>query len=223
MPEFNSSLKTYLGETPFASVTVMLLIDFPAVNQEYLHLRMAAIIIRFNILEGISPLLANLFLHYAFDYWMQSIHPDSPFERYADDIVAHCKTEAEGVKLKSEIAEKMKQWGLELHPHKTKIVYCKDTNRTGNYIIHSFDFLGFCFRPRPSRNRHSHYFVNFSPAIAPKSKKVILEEIRQWRLHRRSDLSITDVARWMNPVVRGWLEHYGAFFQSELLFLVQHL
>ena len=171
----------------------------------------------------ISPLLANLFLHYAFDQWMHRTHPSTPFERYADDAVVHCDTEAEAVKLKSEIAKRMEQCGLELHPEKTKIVYCKDANRTGDYERHSFDFLGFCFRPRPSRNRHGQYFVNFSPAIAPKSKKAIFSEIRQRCLHKRSDLSVKELANILNPVVRGWIEYYGAFFQSELLFLVHHL
>ena len=171
----------------------------------------------------ISPLLANLFLHYAFDQWMQSTHPSNPFERYADDAVVHCNTEAEAVKLKSEIAKRMEQCGLELHPEKTKIVYCKDANRIGDYKHHSFDFLGFCFRPRLSRNRHGQYFVNFSPAIAPKSKKAIFSEIRQWCLHKRSDLSVKELAKILNPAVRGWIEYYGAFFKSELLFLVHHL
>jgi len=171
----------------------------------------------------ISPLLANLFLHYAFDHWMQGNHPSNPFERYADDAVVHCETQAEAVKLKSEIAKRMEQCGLELHPEKTKIVYCKDANRTGDYKSHSFDFLGFCFRPRLSRNRYGKYFVNFSPAIAPKSKKAIFSEIRRWCLHKRSDLSVKELANKLNPVVRGWIEYYGAFFQSELLFLVHHL
>jgi len=171
----------------------------------------------------ISPLLANLFLHYAFDHWMRSNHPSNPFERYADDAVVHCETKEEAVKLKSEIARRMEQCGLELHPEKTKIVYCKDANRTGNYDHHHFDFLGFCFRPRLSRNRHGQYFVNFSPAIAPKSKKSIYAEIRQRCLHKRSDLSVKALANKLNPVVRGWIEYYGAFFQSELLFLVRHL
>ena len=154
---------------------------------------------------------------------MQSTHPSNPFERYADDAVVHCNTEAEAVKLKSEIAKRMVQCGLELHPEKTKIVYCKDAVRTGNYECHSFDFLGFCFRPRLSRNRHGQYFVNFSPAIAPKSKKAIFSEIRQRCLHKRSDLSVKELANTLNPVVRGWIEYYGAFFKSELLFLVHHL
>ncbi len=171
----------------------------------------------------ISPLLANLFLHYAFDHWMQNNHPSIPFERYADDAVVHCGTKAEAIKLKTEIANRMEQCGLELHPEKTKIVYCQDANRTENCELYSFDFLGFCFRPRLSRNRYGQYFVNFSPAIAPKSKKEIFSEIRQWCLHKRSDLSVKDIANKLNPVVRGWIEYYGAFFQSELLFLVCHL
>lgn len=171
----------------------------------------------------ISPLLANLFLHYAFDHWMQSSYPSNSFERYADDAVVHCDTQAEAVKLKSEIAKRMVQCGLELHPEKTKIVYCRDAKRTGNYELHSFDFLGFCFRPRLSRNRYGQYFVNFSPAIAPKSKKAIFSVIRQWCLHKRSELSVKELANKLNPVVRGWIEYYGAFFQSELFFLVHHL
>jgi len=143
-------------------------------------------------------------------------------ERYADDIVAHCETEDEAVKLKSEIAKRMEQCGLELHPEKTKIVYCKDANRIDDYELHSFDFLDFGFRPRLSRTRRGNYFVNFSPAISPKSKKRIFSEIRQWCLHKRSELSVTEVANKINPVVRGWIEYYEAFFQSELLFIVHH-
>jgi RNA-directed DNA polymerase len=117
----------------------------------------------------------------------------------------------------------MEQCGLELHPEKTKIVYCKDASRTEEHELHRFDFLGFCFRPRLSRNKNGQYFVNFSPAIAPKAKKEIFSEIRKWRLHRRSDLSVKELADKLNPVVRGWIQYYGAFFQSELIFLVYHL
>ena len=172
----------------------------------------------------ISPLLANLFLHYAFDHWMRSNYPSNPFERYADDSVVHCDSEAEATELQSKIAKRMEQCGLELHPGKTKIVYCRDDNRTEEHKLYRFDFLGFCFRPRLSRNKHGRYFVNFSPAIAPKSKKAIFaDEIRQWGLHRRSDLSVKELAHELNPVIRGWIEYYGAFFKSELIFLVYHL
>lgn len=171
----------------------------------------------------ISPLLANLFLHYAFDHWMQRNYPSNSFERYADDSVVHCDSKAEAMKLKSAIAKRMEQCGLELHPEKTKIVYCKDGSRTEDCNCYSFDFLGFCFRPRLSRNKYGEYFVNFSPAIAPKAKKAIFAKIRQWCLHRRSDLSVKCLADKLNPVVRGWIEYYGAYFKSELLFLVHHL
>jgi len=107
------------------------------------------------------------------------------------------------MQLKTEIAKRMEQCGLELHPEKTKIVYCNDANRKGNYPIQSFDFLGFCFRPGLSRHRRVQYFVNFSPATAPKSEKAIFEEIRRWRLHKRSYFSIKELAKWINPVVRG--------------------
>ncbi len=171
----------------------------------------------------ISPLLANRFLHYAFDYWMQNSHPLYPFERYADDMAVHCETRETAVRLKAKIAKRMEQCGLELHPEKTKIGYCKDANRTGDYKLHSFNFLGYCFRPRLSRNRRGKYFGNFSPAISPKSKKRIFSEKRQWCLHKRSDLSVKDIARWLNPVVRGWIEYDGSFFRSELIFMVYHL
>ena len=171
----------------------------------------------------ISPLLANLFLHYAFDQWMARNYPSITFERYADDVVVHCHSEAEAQRLKQAIAERMGECGLELHPEKTKIVYCKDSKRTGEYPEVSFDFLGYCFRRRLSRNRYGEYFVNFSPAIAPKAKKSIYAEIREWRLPRRSNLTIKELAKWINPVVRGWVDYYGAFYRSGLMFLVTHL
>ena len=126
----------------------------------------------------------------------------------------------QAIELKTAIAKRMEQCGLELHLKKTKIVYCKDASRTEDYDLHSFDFLGFCFRPRLSRNKYGQYFVNFSPAIAPKAKKAIFSQIRQGCLHRRSDLSVKDLANKLNPVVRGWVEYYAAFFQSELIFLM---
>lgn len=171
----------------------------------------------------ISPLLANLFLHYTFDVWMQKHYPSISFERYADDVVVHCKTQEEAEVVLLAIKERVKQCELELHPEKTKIVYCQDANRTETGHNNSFDFLGFCFRPRVSRNRHGKYFVNFSPAISPRSKKEMYSVIREWSLQRRTGSSVKDLARLINPVVRGWIEYYGAFFKSELMFLVRHL
>ncbi len=171
----------------------------------------------------ISPLLANLYLHYALDHWMERYYPEIPFERYADDTVIHCRSKEEAQSLKVAIAARLEQCGLELHPKKTKIVYCKDDNRTGQYPNARFDFLGYCFRARLSRNRCGKYFVNFSPAIAPKARKSIYAEIRDWCIPRRSETSIGSLAQRINPVVRGWVEYYGAFYKSSLLFLVSHL
>ncbi len=171
----------------------------------------------------ISPLLANLFLHYALDQWLQRNSPQTPFERYADDAIVHCRSQAEAQELKAAIAERLKACGLELHPEKTKIVYCQDADRVEQGNPNKFDFLGFGFRPRLSRKRNGKYFVNFSPAISAKSKKEIFAEIREWKLHRRTGSSLQDLAKLINPVVRGWIEYYGAFFRSELIFLVGHL
>ena len=171
----------------------------------------------------ISPLLANLFLHYAFDHWMERQYPGIPFERYADDAVVHCRTEEEALSLKQAIATRLEECGLELHPEKTKIVYCKDDNRSRDHPVVSFDFLGYCFRARLSRNRYGKYFVNFSPAIAPKARKSIYAKIREWRIPRRTASSIRRLAQLINPAVRGWIGYFGAFFKSSLLFLVHHL
>ena len=143
-----------------------------------------------NFVGGVvSPLLANLFLHYAFDRWMQRTYPHLPFERYADDAIVHCRTETEAQEVRQAIAERMQECRLELHPEKTKIVYCKDDDRRGTYPHEQFDFLGYTFRPRRSKNWKGKFFINFSPAVADKAGKEIRAEIRSWQLHLRSDKS----------------------------------
>src|SRR5437867_3767802 len=101
-----------------------------------------------------SPLLANIFLHLAFDDWMRKTHPEVPFERYADDIVAHCKSEKQAQQVLESIKRRLGSCRLEVHPEKTKIVYCKDDDRRGGYLHEKFNFLGYTFRPRRSKNRH---------------------------------------------------------------------
>jgi RNA-directed DNA polymerase len=164
----------------------------------------------------ISPLLANLFLHYAFDDWMRRNYPNNPFERYADDGVVHCKTEAEANQLKTAIAERLRKCKLELHPEKTKIVYCKDDDRRKRYLHEKFDFLGYTFRARRSKNRRGKYFVNFSPAVSNKAKKKMSSTMRGWKMHLRSDKTIGDLSRMFNPIMRGWINYYGKFYKSEL-------
>ena len=171
----------------------------------------------------ISPLLANLFLHYAFDRWMAERYPQVPFERYADDVIAHCRAEAEAQEVRAAIAARLQECGLELHPEKTKIVYCKDEDRRRAYPNEKFDFLGYTFRPRRSKNRWGKFFINFSPAVADKAVKAIRTEIRSWELHLRSDKSIEDLSRMFNPTIRGWLQYYGRFYPSALYPPMRHL
>lgn len=171
----------------------------------------------------ISPLLANLFLHYVFDKWMERNYPRNPFCRYADDAVVHCQSEAEALALMEHLSARFKECELELHPDKTKIVYCKDNHRRGEYPVTSFDFLGFTFMPRLSKSRYGSLFLNFSPALSNKAGKAIREQCHQWNIHRRSDTSLEDLSRMCSPVIRGWINYYGSFYKSKLIRTMRHL
>ena len=163
----------------------------------------------------ISPLLANLFLHYAFDVWMVREFPHIPFERYADDAICHCKSAEEAQSLWSALADRFAACKLALHPEKTKIVYCKDANRRGDFPVISFDFLGFQFRPRKTmwQGKAVHGFL---PAPSPKALTRISREVRRWMLHHRSDKSLEELAAIYNPVIRGWIGYYGNFYRTQL-------
>jgi len=171
----------------------------------------------------ISPLLANLFLHYAFDKWMQRNYPRIPFERYADDGICHCRGKAEAESLRVAMERRFAECGLELHLRKTRIVYCKDDNRRGDYPEQKFDFLGYTFRPRRAKDRWGRLFVTFSPAVSNKAAKMIRRTMRQWRMHRQTDKSLDDLARISNPVIRGWINYYGSFYKSALYPIFQTL
>jgi RNA-directed DNA polymerase len=171
----------------------------------------------------ISPLLANLFMHYAFDKWMDREFPGCPWERYADDAVIHCNTEAQARKLWAALAERLGSLGLELHPDKTKVVYCKDARRRGNSEHTSFDFLGYTFRARRVVNRHGKLFVGFAPAMSTKAKTAVGKKMRDWHLNRRSGTDLAGLARKINAQVRGWINYYGAFYRSELYFLARRI
>jgi RNA-directed DNA polymerase len=164
----------------------------------------------------ISPLLSNLFLHYAFDEWMRRNHKDIPFERYADDILVHCKSERQARWIKSVIESRLAECQLELHPEKTKIVYCKDQTRRGNYPNEKFDFLGFTFRARTAVGRNGTFFVSFLPAVSDQAAKTIRAKIRSWQIHRSSDKSLKDLAGILNPQIQGWINYYGRFYKSAL-------
>ena len=171
----------------------------------------------------ISPVLSNLFLHYAFDKWMERQFPGKPFCRYADDGLAHCHSEADAKRVKMALAERLHECGLEMHPDKTKIVYCKDDDRTEKHPVTSFDFLGFTFRPRRSKNRWGKHFINFSPAMSAQAGKAIRQEVRGWKLHLRSDKSLTDLALMFKAQIQGWINYYGRFYKSAMYPTFKHL
>lgn len=174
--------------------------------------------------SAVSPVLANLFMHYAFDVWMARNHPGNPFERYADDAVVHCVSRGQAERLVEAIAGRMKEVGLKLHPDKTRIVYCKDTNRRATYEHTEFTFLGYTFRPRPVRNERDQVtFTGFTPAISKDALKRISGTVRRWRLGRRTSLTLADLARWMNPIVRGWMQYYGRFNRSVMYPFLQRI
>ena len=164
----------------------------------------------------VSPILSNIFMHYAFDMWMARTFPRLKFERYADDCLVHAHTLKGAQKVLSAIRLRLRECGLELHPEKTKIVYCKDEDRKGSYENQSFDFLGYTFRPRPSKNKYGKMFVNFTPAISTKATLKIKKEIRSWKIHLRSDKEITDLARMFNAKVQGWSNYYGRYYKSAM-------
>jgi RNA-directed DNA polymerase len=163
-----------------------------------------------------SPLLANLFLHYALDRWLAAHYPQVPFERYADDVIARCRTEKEAQEMWKAIAARLQSCGLELHPEKTKIVYCKDDSRKKTYPNETFDFLGYTFRPRSSMNRKGKFFINFSPAVSNQAAKAIRDKVRSWKLPQRRDKAIEDLSRMFNPIIRGWIQYYGRYYRSAL-------
>ena len=171
----------------------------------------------------ISPLLANLFLHYAFDLWMKIHKPSIEFERYADDIICHCKSEVMARRLKWELTERFKACGLALHPDKTKIIYCKSSYYKQEYPEISFDFLGFTFRPRLTRSRHGNMMVGFTPAISRKSAKHIREAISKWELPRRQAFQLNDLSEIIRSRVQGWINYYSKFGIGELRRVLFHL
>jgi RNA-directed DNA polymerase len=172
----------------------------------------------------VSPLLANLFLHHAFDTWMRRTYPDIQFERYADDVIVHAKSKAQAEQLLEAIRARLAECGLELHPEKTKIVYCQDSDRKGQHEHIKFDFLGYTFRPRRAKNYRGKFFVSFLPGVSSKAGKAIRATIREWRLAgTRNNQSLEDLARLVNPSVSGWVNYYGRFYRSALTPVLRHL
>jgi len=165
----------------------------------------------------ISPLLANIFLHHAFDTWMSREHPDCPFERYADDIVIHCRTLQQAQAVLRAVQQRLLRCKLEVHPDKTRIVYCRDGKRRQDHEHIQFDFLGYSFRPRGAKNpRNGRLFTGFLPAISVKARKAIAAEVRSWTLHLRSEMKLAELSRRFNAIIRGWVNYYGRYYPSAL-------
>lgn len=172
----------------------------------------------------VSPILSNTFLHYAFDLWMARTQPDLPWCRYADDGLVHCRSEQEANALKAELHARLAACGLELHPTKTKIVYCKDGKRKGTYPNVQFDFLGYCFRPRLVRRfRDNTLFCGFNPAVSVSALQAMRSAIRDLNLRRQTQLSLQDIARQLNPLLRGWIAYYGRYAPSALAPLLRYV
>lgn len=171
----------------------------------------------------ISPLIANLFLHYGFDKWLERNFPTNSFERYADDAVVHCKTKEEAENLKDKIAARLLECGLELHAEKTKIVYCKDDDRPGRHDNEKFDFLGYTFRPRKVKARNGRYFTGFNPAISKTAAKAIRRRIKSWNFHRWTEKSIEELAEICRRVLNGWINYYGKYYNSEIYSVLWYL
>jgi hypothetical protein len=173
--------------------------------------------------SAISPLLANTFLHYAFDLWMARTFPAVWFERYCDDIIVHARSELQALQLRAMIAERLAECRVELNEQKTRVVYCKDDDRRGSYEHTSFDFLSYTFRPRRSRSRFGKYFVNFSPAVSGEAKTRMQRQMRRWRVVGRSDKTLTDLALMFNRQLQGWINYFGRFYKSMLYPVFRHL
>jgi RNA-directed DNA polymerase len=170
-----------------------------------------------------SPVLANLFLHYALDAWLAREFPRIRFERFADDMVVHCVTKKQALFFKAAIGKRLEATGLHLHPGKTTIVHCRDYRRRGLYEPVTFDFLGYTFRPREAWSKTGAPFTAFTPAISAAALKRISGEVRSWRLHLRTGQTLNHLANTINPIVRGWMQYYGAFRRSRLYQLLRRI
>jgi len=171
----------------------------------------------------ISPMLMNLFMHYAFDLWMRRTYRGNPFARYADDAVIHCHTQAKAESILSALAKRLGDCKLCIHPKKSKIVYCKDSRRRGRYSTCQFTFLGFTFRPRCAQGPDGKLFTSFLPAVSDDAVKHMRAVIRSWRIHRRTNWTLEALAQLVNPVLSGWWNYFGSFYPSAMRAVFNYL
>jgi RNA-directed DNA polymerase len=165
----------------------------------------------------ISPLLANIFLHHVLDTWLAREHPGCVFERYADDVVIHCRSHDEALAVKRAVEQRLAQCRLEAHPDKTRIVYCRDDSRRQEHEHIQFDFLGYGFQPRGARNKRTgELWLSYLPAISRKARQAITSKVRSWGIPPASDKELEDFARMYDESIRGWVNYYGRYYRSAL-------
>jgi len=160
--------------------------------------------------------LMNLFMHYAFDVWMKRTNPSCPFARYADDAAVHCRSKQQAEQVMRSIAERLAECGLTMHPEKSKIVYCQDSNRTESFPYVQFTFLGFTFRPRKAMSKQRRAFTSFLPGVSADAKKRMRQAVRGWRIPRQTPATLADLAEQYNSAIRGWCNYYGAFYPTAM-------
>jgi RNA-directed DNA polymerase len=163
-----------------------------------------------------SPVLMNLFLHYTFDIWMKRNYPTCPFARYADDAVVHCSSKQQAEQVMLAIDARLAECGLAMHPEKSRIVYCQDSNRTESFPHVQFTFLGFTFRPRKAMSKQRRVFTSFLPGVSADAMKRMRQEVRGWRIPRQTPATLAELAKQYNSVLRGWWNYYGAFYQTAM-------
>jgi group II intron reverse transcriptase/maturase len=171
----------------------------------------------------VSPILMNLFMHYAFDLWMHRNYPQCQFCRYADDAVVHCGSQEQAQNVMQAIASRLSECGLMMHPEKSKIVYCKDSNRTQSYPHVHFTFLGFTFCPRKAISNTRRIFTSFLPGVSADALKKMRAAVRGWRLNRQTHVALAALAKLYNPIICGWWNYYGAFYPTAMLDLCMHI
>ena len=170
----------------------------------------------------ISPLLMNLFMHYAFDIWMQRSFPACPFARYADDAVVHCRTERQAHEVMTAIEIRLAECLLSMHPDKSKIVYCKDSNRKAAYPTTQFTFLGFTFRPREAWGNNGCRFTSFLPGASTEALKRMRQRTRSWNIQRQTPASLLELSKQYNAILQGWWNYYGAFYKTVMRKVFNH-
>ena len=161
-------------------------------------------------------MLANMFLHYVFDMWMKRKFPQAPFERYADDGIVHCRTKEEAICIRQSLAKRFEECKLELHPTKTRIVYCKDEDRRKEEELTEFDFLGYTFKARYIKCRDGKLRYNFIASVSKVSAKAFRTKVKEMELHRRTGCKIDILAKMLNPMVRGWMNYFGKYNPSAM-------